>query len=33
VKSLPITRDYMLRGERELMEHEGAVARPRMAGE
>jgi cyclopropane-fatty-acyl-phospholipid synthase len=33
VKSLPITRDYMLRGERELMEREGAVARPRMAGE
>ncbi len=33
VTSLPITRDYMLRGERELMEHEGAVARPRMAGE
>ena len=33
VKSLPITRDYMVRGERELMEHEGAVARPRMAGE
>jgi cyclopropane-fatty-acyl-phospholipid synthase len=33
VKALPITRDYMYRAERDLIEHEGEVARPRMAGE
>ena len=33
VKALPITRDYMFKGERGLVEHEADAARPRMAGE
>ena len=32
IKALPITRDYMYKGERTILEHEGAD-RPRMAGE
>jgi cyclopropane-fatty-acyl-phospholipid synthase len=33
LETLPLTRDYMYRGERELREHEGMAAQPRMAGE
>jgi cyclopropane-fatty-acyl-phospholipid synthase len=33
INTLPITRDYMYSGERDFAEHEGAAARPRMAGE
>jgi cyclopropane-fatty-acyl-phospholipid synthase len=33
VETLPLTRDYIHRGERELREHEAMAAQPRMAGE
>jgi hypothetical protein len=32
VNTLPITRDYMFKAERGIIEHEG-TERPRMAGE
>jgi cyclopropane-fatty-acyl-phospholipid synthase len=33
IKALPITRDYMYKGEHGFMEHEAHETRPRMAGE
>jgi cyclopropane-fatty-acyl-phospholipid synthase len=33
IKTLPLTRDYMLRGEHDLLAQEASAARPRMAGE
>ncbi len=33
IESLPLTRDYIGRGERELQDHEAIEARPRLAGE